>query len=111
MFAIIKKLILPFIVIVGAFVLYSIFIKEDPSTSLLTKETATSGDVLGADIIKAINQIKALTLSRDIFDDPSFKTLVDRSEVLKPEPVGRVNPFAPVSGSGTASTTPARITR
>ncbi len=112
----IKKLIVPFIVIVGAFVLYSIFIKEEPTTSLLKKEVATSGDVLGAEIIKAINQISTLTLDRSVFDDPIFKTLIDRSEVLQPEPIGRANPFAPIGSTGAApttstSTTPARVTR
>lgn len=107
----IKKLILPFIVIIGAFVLYTIFIKKEESTSLLKTEMPTSGDVLGTEIIKAINQISALELDREVFEDPIFRTLVDRSEVLRPEPVGRNNPFAPIGATGAATTTQATTTR
>ena len=111
-----KKLIIPFIVIVLAFVLYTVFIKKDGSTSLLKKESPTNGDVLGAEIIKAINQISTLKLDRSIFSDPIFKTLIDRSEELTPEPIGRVNPFAPIGSTGatpatTTSATPARVNR
>jgi Na+/melibiose symporter-like transporter len=99
----IKKIILPLIIIIIGFVAYSIFFKKDESTSLLKKEVATSSDVLGADIIRAINQISSLELRRDVFNDPIFKTLVDRSEEIKPEPVGRQNPFAPIGAVSDAS--------
>lgn len=116
MLATLKKIIIPLIVIVVAFVLYTVFIKKDDPTSLLKKESPTSGDVLGAEIVKAINQISTLKLDRSIFSDPIFKTLIDRSELLNPEPVGRVNPFAPIGSTGatpatTTSATPDRVTR
>jgi hypothetical protein len=116
MISAIKKIIIPLLIIIIGFVAYSVFIKKEESTSLLKKELPTSTDVLGADIIRAINQISSLELKRDVFNDPIFKTLVDRSEDLKPEPVGRLNPFAPIgsnasSTSATSSTSTATSTR
>ncbi len=117
MFDIIKKIIIGVLILGGGFILYSAFVKGPDETDLLQTTSATSGDVLGADIIKAINQINSLQLDRGVFDDPIFKTLVDRSEVLTPQPKGRTNPFASIgvntsaTSTRSATTTPNRVTR
>ena len=115
MFDIIKKIIILILILGGAFVLYSAFIKNPDSTDLLQVQNVSSGDVLGSDIIKAINQINSLQLDRGVFDDPIFKTLIDRSEVLTPQPKGRENPFAPFGTTGTgasaSTTSPTRVTQ
>jgi hypothetical protein len=91
-----KKLIIAVIVIVGGFFIYnSYFNTESQSNDSLT--VTTSADVLGSDIIRAINQINALKLDRSIFNHSVFKTLVDRSEEIEKQEKSRPNPFAPVT--------------
>lgn len=92
-----KNLIIVVVIIIGGFFAYNTFLAGDlsPSASL---QVTNSADILGADIIKAINQINTLKLDRGVFDDPIFKTLVDRSEEIMDQNSGRPNPFAPVTG-------------
>jgi hypothetical protein len=91
-----KNIIIVVVVLVGGFYAYNTFLAPElsPSASL---QVTNSADVLGADIIKAINQINALKLDRSVFDDPIFRTLVDRSEEILPQAKSRPNPFAPIS--------------
>jgi hypothetical protein len=91
-----KSLIIAVVVIIGGFYAYNQFfnLSTQPSASL---QVTNSADVLGADIIKAINQINALKLDRSVFEDPIFKTLVDRSEEIQPQSKSRPNPFAPIT--------------
>ena len=63
-----------------------------------------SAEVLGADIIKAINQIDSLNLNREVFSHPVLDQLIDRSEELVPQDNGRSNPFAPIGSSNSPST-------
>lgn len=91
-----KKIIIIVVIIAGAFWAYNqYFNTEIPGSASLT--VTSSADVLGADIIKAINQINALKLDRGVFEDPIFRTLVDRSEEILPQAKSRPNPFAPIT--------------
>lgn len=98
----IKKIIIAVVVIGIIFIVYSIFFKGDPEIEALLKNEGqiSTADVLGADIIKAINEISSLDLDRSIFNDPVLKSLVDHSTEIQPEPKGRKNPFAPIGSAG-----------
>ncbi len=100
-----KKVIIASIVIIVLFILYAKFIKPDTETSLLTSvgtgSAQSSADLLGADIIRAINQINALELDISIFNHPILLKLVDRTNFIEPQPVGRRNPFAPLGENET----------
>lgn len=103
-----KNIIIIVIVIIAAFFLYSTFFQGDrEGTSLLTSRSniGSSSEILGADIIRAINQIDSLDLDKSIFTDPVFQSLIDRSEPIDPEPTGRFNPFAPIGTGGSVSST------
>lgn len=106
----IKKVIILVLILGGSYVAYSMF-SEDPTTaSLLKSEVATETDQDAAEIIKTINQINTLKLDRSVFDDPIFRTLVDRSEKLDLQPKGRVNPFAPIGPTVATTTTSSATT-
>jgi hypothetical protein len=99
MFAKYKKGIISILIIVLLFVVYSIFIKPDPEQEALLKSTAsakTGSEIVGADIIKALNQIESLKLDQSIFADIVYLSLIDRSQEIPLEEVGRSNPFAPL---------------
>lgn len=99
-----KKVIVALVIIGGLFFAYNVFfVTNDVDTTLLRSSgSTTNAELLGADIIKAINQIDSLDLDRSVFDDPVFNALIDRGEELNEEPRGRTNPFAPI---GTANST------
>ncbi len=72
---------------------------------LLTTETVDSGspseDTADRDLVETLLTLRAITLSGSIFSDPAFKTLQDFGTNIVPEPVGRPNPFAPLSKNQT----------
>lgn len=96
-----KKILIAIAIIGGIFLVYSIFFKANPEIESLLKSEGQvdSADILGADIIKAINEINSLELDRSIFDDPVLSSLTDYSTDIEPEPKGRKNPFAPISSA------------
>lgn len=53
---------------------------------------------VGEDLLLLLADLKTISLDESIFEDTSFKNLKNFRVELSPEPVGRDNPFAPVSG-------------
>ncbi len=49
------------------------------------------------EIIGTLLALRAVTLTGSIFNDASFRSLQDFGTTLVPEPIGRQNPFAPLS--------------
>ena len=47
--------------------------------------------------ISIVNKIEAIKLDTSILTDDSYNSLVDFSQELTPESVGRPNPFAPIN--------------
>lgn len=45
-----------------------------------------------------VSQLQPISFNTDIFSDPRFTALVDITTPLVPEPSGRIDPFAPISG-------------
>lgn len=72
-------------------------------TALLTTDVVNDSgspteDAVDRDLVETLLTLRAITLSGTIFADPAFKTLQDFGTTIVPEPVGRPNPFAPISG-------------
>lgn len=101
-----KKIILIIGITVILFFVYSYFFGGNESENLIesTVNAPTGAEAIGSDIIQALSQIETLKLERNIFSDPVYRSLVDRSKVLTPEPVGRNNPFAPVGANSNNDT-------
>lgn len=97
-----KKIILIIGTLLVVFFLYTTFFgSENTEEELLTSsvQQPTANQVVGTEIVSALNQIESLKLSRDIFEDPVFQSLIDRSEPLPEEPVGKINPFSPIGSA------------
>lgn len=89
----IKNIIIGAVVIVAVFVLYRFFMGGEQDAPL----TATAPVVqTGAqdDLLSLLLELKAISLSDELFTDPSFASLQDFTVRLSPEPIGRRNPFA-----------------
>lgn len=105
--------ILVIVIIIIAFFAYTYFFTgNDESNAVLQTEQVSEVTPADQDLISLLLELKAITLDEAIFSDPTFRSLQDFSQELVNEPVGRVNPFAPlgqgqtipVAGTGTGTT-------
>jgi hypothetical protein len=65
-----------------------------PATSTLDVTQSAEG----AQVIALLNQIQGLRIDKTLFTDPGYLTLIDYTVPIPEQPVGRVNPFAPLPG-------------
>lgn len=70
-----------------------------PSSSLLTSTTQTSRVTVDQDIVRLLLDMQVLKLDGSVFNTPAFVLLRDFGREIVPEPIGRQNPFAPVTTS------------
>lgn len=104
-----KILIIVAVVLIAGGVWYGLSQSSEPAP-LLTTDTGTPG-ALGSPTLEGEDQqivatlltLRAVTLSSAIFSDPAFMSLKDFTQAIRPEPVGRENPFAPLSGAAAAT--------
>ena len=95
-----KKWIIIAAVLIISFIIYSTFFTGSREDDLLTSSVQqSSAEIVGSEIINALNQIESLKLDRDIFDDPVYRSLKDKSQDIAPEPIGKPNPFSPIGSS------------
>lgn len=102
-----KKIILTIVIAAILFVVYAVFIKKDPETQALLNTGASSPEAqaIGSQISQALLRIEQIKLDKSIFNNVIYKTLVDRSQPISDEPIGRSNPFAPIGEISVNSTT------
>lgn len=82
------------------------FSRGTPSSSLLTAQgTAGATNAEDQDLVETLLQLRAVSLSGTILNDPAFRSLQDFGTQIIPEPVGRPNPFAPIDRGAAATTT------
>ena len=102
-----KKIIIIILIAILMFVGYAVFVKPDPQQSTLIDGRGTSqgnARVLGTQISQSLLRIEQIKLDRDIFTNPLYTSLVDRSRPIGQEPIGRQNPFAPIGAVSTVQT-------
>lgn len=90
-----KGIIIGGVLVIAGFIAYSYFFTGG-SQQALTVETPSSNAAVDADLITLLTTLKSIKLDAAIFSDPAFQSLQDFSQALVPEPIGRVNPFAPL---------------
>lgn len=108
-----KKIIIAIVVLGILFILYSAFLKPDPTPDTLVagrskvagQPVSQDAKVISSQISQALLKIEQIKLDRSIFDNQIFATLEDRSEEIVDEPVGRRNPFAPLGDTSANITT------
>ncbi|MBI4133644.1 hypothetical protein HY478_03450 [Candidatus Uhrbacteria bacterium] len=76
---------------------------ESSSPSLLVAEDALSESAVERGLVDTLLQLRSVSLSGTIFADPAFMNLRDFGSQIVPEPVGRTNPFAPLSARSTTT--------
>ncbi len=84
------------VIILGvAFFAYSYFFAK-PAEPLLSAQAVSTTTSVDQDLISLLLELKSIRLDDSIFSDPAFNSLQDFSQELVQEPIGRMNPFAPL---------------
>ncbi len=86
--------------LVVAFVAYVYFFPHSDDAVLTSEAVATP---IENELVQLLLRLETVTLPDGVFGDPTFQSLEDFSQELVPEPQGRDNPFAPLSGSRSTS--------
>lgn len=82
------------------FALYFFFFRSTEVAIVLDEfGNPVQAQVVGQDLIDLLSELQSVKLDDSLFASPAFLGLVDSSVLLSPQPQGRENPFAPISGS------------
>lgn len=104
-FAKYKFVIILVLSLLAALALLLSFLGSEPSNSLLATEEGGEPVASERGIVETLLQLRSVSLSGTIFSDPAFIYLRDFGTQIVAEPVGRPNPFAPLSLRPAAATT------
>lgn len=96
------------VLVVALGVGWYLFFGGSASSPTLTTTQATGDNPAEKNLISTLLALRAVKLDATIFSDPAFISLKDFSTQIVPEPVGRSNPFAPLSTSASASASSTR---
>lgn len=89
-----NKVLLIALVIVAVVGFYLFKGKGTPPVA--TTQAGGAGGV-GQELVIELNRLRALqNINTDIFKDPAYTSLQDYTQSVIAQPVGRVNPFAPI---------------
>jgi hypothetical protein len=78
------------------------------SPQILTTQTPATASAGDQQLVATLLALRAVTLNGGIFSEPSFLSLKDFTTQIIPEPVGRDNPFAPLTTKGIQSASSTR---
>lgn len=74
---------------------------DSASKSVITTTTPT--DAADRELVSTLLALRSVKLDGTIFSEPAFASLKDFSTQIISEPVGRPNPFAPLSAAASSS--------
>lgn len=87
-------------IVLGGVLVYMFFFREDPTQNTTGLATFGNSDVnvTNQQFIALFGELQRIEIQEktDLFEDPYYRSLVDYSQPVSPEPVGRDNPFAPL---------------
>lgn len=92
-----KNILIIGLVVVAAFIAYTIFFTPDTSNPLQAQGATGEQAAVEQELIGLLLELRSITLDTAVFEDSRFKDLQDFSQEIVAEPVGRTNPFAPIS--------------
>lgn len=75
---------------------YYLFVLRDDSNVLLNSGEVSEARLASDQFLRQLDEIKNVDLSDEFFVDERFRSLVDFTKPVSPQPIGRANPFAPV---------------
>lgn len=104
-----KFLLAILVILIIMFIYYYYFSGRNKNSEPVNNVIAVSGSGInemqavgtesgseGGEIVEILGRLKAIKMDTNFFQNESFNSLIDNSVELVPEPVGRINPFAPL---------------
>lgn len=91
-----KTILIVLVIAVGGFFVYQQFFAGNAGTPLLLSEDASGGTAAGESLIQLLDEVKQIQFDTEFLQSSVFTSLVDFTESIRPEPVGRTNPFDPI---------------
>jgi hypothetical protein len=85
-----KTAVIGIVVLLLAFLAYSIFKSPAPTDPLADKPVSEEA------LVQTAEELSGITFRQDLFATPAYKALVDWSVTLPEEQGGRKNPFNPI---------------
>lgn len=100
------KILMAVLIILIIFFVYSVFFsgdnKKENNLSVSNNATQTGATAKtdsfaeGQEILDMLSSLKSVKMDTSFFNDKTFKSLVDFSVEIAPQPAGRSNPFSPI---------------
>ncbi len=90
-----QNYILIAVVVIASIAVYMYYFGGEDEPILEQQAVAGVDNPIDQELIALLLELKGITLDESIFSNPVFSSLSDFSQALVPEPVGRINPFAP----------------
>lgn len=84
--------------LVGGYFIYTNFF--GPGAAVTPSLQGSVATEIEQELLAELLELQRIRLDETIFGDPALRVLVDFSQEIEPQPVGRNNPFAPYPGSG-----------
>jgi len=78
------------LIILALFFVYRIFSTSKDTEDLVLNPLSQN---VGQEVVVLYGSLRIVTLNQSLFSSPAFKSLIDFSTVLEPQPIGRKNPF------------------
>lgn len=91
-------IVLAVVVIIGAIVIYNATGNVPTDEEIISESSGSSTSPDEVLFISLASQIESITFDEEFLNDPKFLSLVDIGELVVPEPTGRKDPFANLSG-------------
>jgi hypothetical protein len=94
-----KGIFILVLVLAGGYYVYSTFFSSSAAVAnpALVAGGGTAA-VLEQELLNELLQLQRIRLDATIFEDPALRVLVDMTQKIEPQKIGRPNPFAPISG-------------
>lgn len=73
---------------------YMFVIRNDELTAKGINVVSVQAEVETQEFLSRLTELKTIKLPDTLFTDERFQALIDNSEPVDPQPVGRSNPFA-----------------
>ena len=70
--------------------------RQSEAALLQTSEVNPDRAAIRDELFALLAALKTVQLDTSFFDDPKYRSLIDWSVALQPQPVGRHNPFLPI---------------
>jgi hypothetical protein len=96
-----KMIVILILVLVGIGIWYITSSSGTPEPTLTNAGDSLQGE--DQELVQTLLRLRSITLDGAIFQNPIFVNLKDFTVQIQPEPVGRPDPFARLSGGSAAT--------